>query len=246
MNTQPEAIRLAEVFETYAVDHQPDGWPAIRQETLNSAAAELRRLHAENEALRVALEQQAVEPQQLKSPCARQCEAQAFKIEIRQLTRLVADYMEIIAKQRVAMKEAHRVLGTLDVSITSRTLGARCGLAEAMELGISAPQPAQQPGVESERGWKLVPVEPTPEMLQAGRDVECTASDDDCAEDYRAVYKAMMAAAPQPAQQPNTDALLRQSLEALEKGIDYMPWKTEAVRRQKETITAIRKHLGEE
>lgn len=62
MTTQPEALRLAEVFETYAVDHQPEGWPAIRQETLNSAAAELRRLHAENEALRVALEQPGVEP----------------------------------------------------------------------------------------------------------------------------------------------------------------------------------------
>ena len=102
-------------------------------------------LHEAVNKLRAALDQPGVEPQQLKSPCARQCEAQAFKIEIRQLTRLVADYMEIIAKQRVAMKEAHRVLGTLDVSITSRTLGARCGLAEAMELGISAPQPAQQP-----------------------------------------------------------------------------------------------------
>jgi hypothetical protein len=37
MNTQPEALRLAELLET-------DGWP--------DAAAELRRLHEENEALR--------------------------------------------------------------------------------------------------------------------------------------------------------------------------------------------------
>lgn len=96
-------------------------------------------------ALRTLLDAPAVEPEQRKAPCARQCEAQAFRIEIRQLTCLVTDYMEIIAKQRVAMKEAHRVLGTLDVSITSRTLGARCCLADAMDLGISAPQ-AQQPG----------------------------------------------------------------------------------------------------
>lgn len=79
MTTQPESIRLAEVFETYAVDHQPDGWPAIRQETLNSAAAELRRLHAENEALRAALEQPGVEPvaseykQELGSKNCMQC-----------------------------------------------------------------------------------------------------------------------------------------------------------------------------
>lgn len=120
---------------------QTCGSDCNERDELIKAEREIERL---NEELRFLRERPAQEPQQLKSPCARQCEAQAFKIEIRQLTRLVADYMEIIAKQRVAMKEAHRVLGTLDVSITSRTLGARCGLADAMELRISPPQPAQQ------------------------------------------------------------------------------------------------------
>jgi len=45
-------------------------------------------------------------------------------------------------------------------------------------------------------GMVLVPVEPTEVMLKAGR--ECPVSDDgteDCPEDYRSVYKAMLDAA---------------------------------------------------
>jgi hypothetical protein len=42
------ALQLAEAFELSAMDHEPDGWPAFRQSTLSSAAAELRRLHAVN------------------------------------------------------------------------------------------------------------------------------------------------------------------------------------------------------
>lgn len=50
-------------------------------------------------------------------------------------------------------------------------------------------------------GYALVPVEPTPEMLQAGADEPLAGeADEDAPEDYRAVYKAMLAAAPQPAE----------------------------------------------
>lgn len=50
---------------------------------------------------------------------------------------------------------------------------------------------------EKVNGWRLVPMEPTPEMLQAGADEPLAGdSDDDAPEDYRAVYKAMLAAAP--------------------------------------------------
>ena len=55
MSTQSEALQLAEAFERSAMDHEPDGWPAFRQSTLSSAAAELRRLHAVNEELLEAL-----------------------------------------------------------------------------------------------------------------------------------------------------------------------------------------------
>ena len=49
--------------------------------------------------------------------------------------------------------------------------------------------------------WKLVPVEPTPEMIKAGADVECiiTGIDEiDAPEDYKRVFMAMLEAAPQP------------------------------------------------
>ena len=49
--------------------------------------------------------------------------------------------------------------------------------------------------------WKLVPVEPTPEMIKAGSDVDCiiTGIDEiDAPEDYKRVFAAMLEAAPQP------------------------------------------------
>ena len=45
-DTQPEALRLAALFERYAIDLAPDGWPAIQQRELTAAAAELRQLLA--------------------------------------------------------------------------------------------------------------------------------------------------------------------------------------------------------
>ena len=48
-------------------------------------------------------------------------------------------------------------------------------------------------------GYKLVPVEPTPEMINAGRICPMpTDSEWDEEEDYSAVYRAMLAAAPTP------------------------------------------------
>jgi hypothetical protein len=56
VENRSEALRLAVRFEIYAQDHEPDGWPAIQTKELTNAAAELRRLHAENERLKIALE----------------------------------------------------------------------------------------------------------------------------------------------------------------------------------------------
>ena len=44
-------------------------------------------------------------------------------------------------------------------------------------------------------GYVLVPIEPTIEMLKAGRDTPCSAGPDDIEDDYRSIYKAMLAAA---------------------------------------------------
>lgn len=49
------------------------------------------------------------------------------------------------------------------------------------------------------QGWQMVPVEPTIVMIRAGRDTPLAGeADDDSPEDYRCVYRAMLAAAPQP------------------------------------------------
>jgi len=49
-------------------------------------------------------------------------------------------------------------------------------------------------------GWQLVPVEPTPEMVNAGRTTPMPSDSEwDEDDDYRAVYKAMLAAAPKGA-----------------------------------------------
>lgn len=45
-------------------------------------------------------------------------------------------------------------------------------------------------------GWVLVPKVPTEEMLIAGMETPCTASDEDWRDDYVDVYKSMLAAAP--------------------------------------------------
>ena len=52
---------------------------------------------------------------------------------------------------------------------------------------------AQQVAVPA--GWALVPIEPTPEMIAAGRDAPVSSALEDIDADYCAVYKAMLAAA---------------------------------------------------
>lgn len=47
----PEALAIAVIFKDFAIDHTPDGWPAVKQMHLNAAAAELERQHAEIERL---------------------------------------------------------------------------------------------------------------------------------------------------------------------------------------------------
>jgi hypothetical protein len=65
-----------------------------------------------------------------------------------------------------------------------------------------APKQAEPIGKQSlqvPNGYKLVPVEPTPEMINAGRICPMpTDTEWDEDEDYSAVYRAMLAAAPTP------------------------------------------------
>ncbi len=47
------AIQIADSFDSFAIDHTPDGWPAVQQKQLTEAALMLRKQH---EAIRVLLE----------------------------------------------------------------------------------------------------------------------------------------------------------------------------------------------
>ena len=63
-------------------------------------------------------------------------------------------------------------------------------MLEAYRLGQSQAIPP---------GWKLVPVEPTPHMLKSGvHAFQHARQSDDNLDDWRANYRAMLAAAPTP------------------------------------------------
>jgi hypothetical protein len=67
------------------------------------------------------------------------------------------------------------------------------GTVQAAEEALAQPEQPQQ------AGYVLVPVDPTIEMINAGRDVPCIAEDDSeqaVAGDYTSVYRAMLEAAP--------------------------------------------------
>lgn len=55
---QLEALRIASVFERFALDHAPSGWPAIQQRELTNAAITLRAQHAMIESMTVVMEGQ--------------------------------------------------------------------------------------------------------------------------------------------------------------------------------------------
>lgn len=59
MTPNDDALRCASLFIGYAVDHAPDGWPAIRQRQLTEAGEHIIRLVAENTAQRELLRQAA-------------------------------------------------------------------------------------------------------------------------------------------------------------------------------------------
>ena len=68
-----------------------------------------------------------------------------------------------------------------------------CGGGKSNPKALCYTAPSTKPA----DGWKLVPIEPTDEMINAGRIAPCTADEMDADDDYRDVYKAMLSAAPQ-------------------------------------------------
>ena len=50
------AIQIADSFDSFAIDHTPDGWLAVQQKQLTEAALMLRKQHEAIVKLRAALE----------------------------------------------------------------------------------------------------------------------------------------------------------------------------------------------
>src|SRR5688500_11638275 len=71
------------------------------------------------------------------------------------------------------------------------------GPAGYCSLPIAELQAAARAAISTPNGWKLVPVEPTPEMAIAADKADNAVFEDSYAE-YRAIYQAMLAAADPP------------------------------------------------
>ena len=82
------AIQIADSFDSFAIDHTPDGWPAVQQKQLTEAAAELRRLEAQ-------LQKETAARQ------AAQIEAEALK---ERLVRADAEKCAAVLAERIAPK----------------------------------------------------------------------------------------------------------------------------------------------
>lgn len=104
-----DALRCASLFIGYAVDHAPDGWPAIRQRQLTEAGEHILRLVAENEALKAGRHELQAEGKH-PAPCARFCEAKAFEVEARGMKRQIAEQAALIRKQGRGLGEQDALL----------------------------------------------------------------------------------------------------------------------------------------
>lgn len=103
--------------------------------------------------------------------------------------------------------------------------------------GMATPQSAQIPA-----GWKLVPIEPTDEMVAIGQSIFGSFVEDTPA-DYKRIYAAMLSAAPQPPQADVArDALVQPFLTDLAKDAARYRWLRDASnlhRDHREVYTAL-------
>jgi hypothetical protein len=74
-------------------------------------------------------------------------------------------------------------------------LAVAMSIIEAMRSELNAPQAECAPREAQPDGWKLVPVEPTPDMMRAVRHLDYTSPTD---VDWDEGYRVMLAAAPTP------------------------------------------------
>lgn len=94
--------------------------------------------------------------------------------------------VELLQKWQSKMRDPERAIAC-DIIANGQTLPS-----ENAGDRYKIPVEAQQVAVPA--GWALVPINPTEEMIAAGRATPCT-DEEDMDDDYRVVYKAMLAAA---------------------------------------------------
>lgn len=182
----PEALRLADAIDPFERKSAPDHL------TSKVAADELRRLHAENERLQQELirESHRTAEQKLRADrmTRQHADQAAMNREARaQLATLVEAQQPATNVQNTA--EIEHVAG--DVSKN----GAESNMAQ---------QPAPSAAVF---GLRLVPVEPTDQMVQAAHHIDLSYMPGQEGADRAAIYRAMIAAAPQPAVQQWNDLI---------------------------------------
>lgn len=84
---------IVEEMRGFEIDHEPDGWPAVRMRQISALCDEIERLRTGD-------------------TCARQCEGTAYRIELRRLKRdllavLPANWQE--DEDWARLIEAHRL-----------------------------------------------------------------------------------------------------------------------------------------
>ena len=165
---QPEAIRLADEYEHVGFVEKHR---FAKEEWCRKAALELRRLNTENASLTTGYDAARLEIDSLKER-AQELGQMARDCNSRRVIELQAKVREL--------EDMLAAVGAGGVEPLRKADHFR----DATQM---VPQ-----------GWKLVPVEPTLAMISAGRDTPLAGeADDDSPEDYRGVYRAMLAAAPE-------------------------------------------------
>ena len=185
---QPEALILAALNDA-------ETWPGGLSIVTFAArsAAELRRLHAENESLRTGydaarLEIESLQAQAQQCGAGAGCCAQAARIE------KLEGALEIAEAALADIGDADREPGD-DVAWCEARAAEALPEVRAVLITAAAPPAAQvQTMGWVAPGWQAVPAEPTKEMVIEAYKSQGEATSSTCKE----IYRAMLAAAPKP------------------------------------------------
>lgn len=220
-NQQPIALRLAEELETMFMETPIECEEAailLREQhseierlnlqhnaIVNAATAERDALHTELKLVRELMRNAEARAEQAEARLAQASERAIGHVARRKELLAEIDQlrteMETLSKQEPVawmMKwEDHPPSFTEDKSDYSAEWQGKVTYPE--NLMPLYPAAGAQPAPSVPEGWKLVPIEPTDEMLTSIRERHwVTSGCQFCESDYRKAYAAMLAAAPDP------------------------------------------------